>query len=60
MAIVDGSEVAEILPKVSPNQMAGLLEAVAADPYHGKADLPQLTNALQIDTGELFQIIESL
>ena len=42
----------EKLPRVSPNQVAGLVEALAAAPYHGRADLPALDQALQLGTEE--------
>src|SRR3954447_20729017 len=37
-----GTGIGTILPPVSTNLLAGLLEAVAAQPYNGKADLPDL------------------
>ncbi|NBX03452.1 MAG: ATP-binding cassette domain-containing protein [Alphaproteobacteria bacterium] len=50
----------EKLPRVSPNQIAGLVEALAAAPYNGRADLPALDQALQLGTDEIFQVVESL
>jgi NitT/TauT family transport system ATP-binding protein len=48
------------LPRVSANTIAGLVEAVAAQPYDGKADLPDLTADLQLEIDELFPVAESL
>ena len=50
----------EKLPRVSPNQIAGLVEALAKAPYHGRADIPALDQALQLGTDETLHIIESL
>jgi NitT/TauT family transport system ATP-binding protein len=50
----------EKLPRVSPNQIAGLVEAIAAAPYHGRADIPELDQAMQLGTDEMLHIIESL
>ncbi len=48
------------LPRISANAMAGLIEAVAAEPYNGLADLPKLTADLQLEIDELFPIAETL
>jgi len=48
------------LPRVSPNQIAGLVEALAGAPYYGRADLPALDHALQMGTDEILPIVESL
>ncbi|MGO1070929.1 ABC transporter ATP-binding protein [Lysobacter sp. CA199] len=48
------------LPQVSSNLIAGLIEAVAAAPYHGRADLPALAAHLRMEVDELFPIAESL
>ncbi|MBO0711158.1 MAG: nitrate/sulfonate/bicarbonate ABC transporter ATP-binding protein [Acetobacteraceae bacterium] len=48
------------LPLVGSNQMAGLLETLAAEPYHGRADLPALALSLQMETDELFPLGETL
>src|SRR5262244_2771917 len=37
-----GTGIAIVLPRTSPNVLSGLMEAVAADPYNGHADLPAL------------------
>ena len=45
---------------VSTNLMAGLLETLAAAPYDGRADLPPLAAALQLEADELLPIAEIL
>ncbi|MDX7950657.1 nitrate/sulfonate/bicarbonate ABC transporter ATP-binding protein [Lichenihabitans sp. Uapishka_5] len=55
-----GSGVGMVLPRVSTNSIAGLLEEVAAAPYNGKADLPHLADSLQLEIDELFPIAETL
>ncbi len=45
---------------VSTNLMAGLLETLAAAPYNGRADLPPLAGALQLEADELLPIAEIL
>jgi NitT/TauT family transport system ATP-binding protein len=48
------------LPPVSTNVMAGLIETVAAPPYDGKADLPEIARTLQLEIDELFPVAEIL
>jgi NitT/TauT family transport system ATP-binding protein len=48
------------LPPVSTNVMAGLIETVAAPPYDGKADLPEIARTLQLEVDELFPVAEIL
>jgi NitT/TauT family transport system ATP-binding protein len=48
------------LAPVSTNVIAGLIETVAAPPYHGKADLPELACNLQLEIDELFPVAEIL
>jgi NitT/TauT family transport system ATP-binding protein len=48
------------LHPVSTNLLAGLLETLAAPPYEGKADLPALAAALQLEADELLPIGETL
>ncbi|OYX74038.1 MAG: nitrate ABC transporter ATP-binding protein [Caulobacter sp. 32-67-35] len=55
-----GTGIGMVLPRVSTNTLAGLMEAVAAAPYDGKADLPQLARELQYEADELFPIAEVL
>jgi NitT/TauT family transport system ATP-binding protein len=48
------------LPPVSTNVMAGLIETVAAPPYSGKADLPEIARTLQLEIDDLFPVAEVL
>jgi NitT/TauT family transport system ATP-binding protein len=48
------------LPPISSNLISGLIEEVAAAPYNGKADLPDLTSDLQLEVDELFPVAETL
>jgi NitT/TauT family transport system ATP-binding protein len=45
---------------VSTNLMAGLLETLAAPPYNGRADLPAIAGALQLELDDLFPLGEAL
>jgi NitT/TauT family transport system ATP-binding protein len=40
--------------------IAGLIETVAAAPYDGKADLPEIARTLQLEIDELFPVAEIL
>jgi NitT/TauT family transport system ATP-binding protein len=48
------------LPQVSSNLLAGLMEAVAAAPFKGTADLPKIASDLQMEIDELFPVAETL
>src|ERR1700712_1276317 len=48
------------LHPVSTNLMAGLAETLAAPPYSGRADLPALAGALQLELDELLPMGEAL
>src|ERR1700723_912841 len=48
------------LPHISSNVLAGLMEAVAAAPFSGKADLPEIASDLQMEIDELFPVAETL
>src|SRR5450755_4292877 len=47
-------------PQVSSNLLAGLMEAVAAAPFKGTADLPKIASDLQMEIDELFPVAETL
>jgi NitT/TauT family transport system ATP-binding protein len=55
-----GAGIDMLLPRVSPNVLSGLLEAVAAPPYNGRADLPPLAASLQMEIDDLFPVAETL
>lgn len=48
------------LPQVSTNLMAGLIETLAAAPYHGRADMPEIARTLHLEVDDLFPIAEVL
>ncbi len=49
-----------ILPDVSPNALAGMLETLAGEQFGGKADLPELADELTMEIDELFPLTETL
>jgi NitT/TauT family transport system ATP-binding protein len=48
------------LHHVSPNQISGLIEALAAMPYDGKADLPDIAYEQELEVDELFPVAEAM
>jgi NitT/TauT family transport system ATP-binding protein len=55
-----GTGISMVLPRMSPNILAGLMETIAAEPYNGKADLPALAASLQMEIDELFPAADTL
>ncbi len=55
-----GLGIGSVLPRVSSNLLAGLLETVAAPPFNGTADLPKIASDLQMEIDELFPVAETL
>jgi NitT/TauT family transport system ATP-binding protein len=55
-----GTGISMVLPRISPNVLSGLLEAVAAAPYSGHADLPALAESLKMEIDDLFPAAETL
>lgn len=53
-----GTGIGMVLPAVSTNLLSGLMEAIAAAPFHGKADLPDIARNLQLD--DILTIAETL
>ena len=53
-------EAVHALHPVSTNLMAGLIETIAGEPYRGRADLPPLSAALQLELDELLPLGETL
>jgi NitT/TauT family transport system ATP-binding protein len=49
-----------VLPRVSANLLAGLVETLAAAPFNGKADLPVLADELAMESDEFLPVAESL
>ncbi|WP_122440328.1 AAA-associated domain-containing protein [Pseudomonas viridiflava] len=58
--VFPGTGLGMVLPHVSTNALAGLIEAIHAPPYCMKADLPELAGALHYNADELFPIAEVL
>jgi NitT/TauT family transport system ATP-binding protein len=55
-----GTGIGTVLPRVSSNELSGLLEAVAVPPFNGRADLPKIASDLQMEIDELFPVAETL
>ncbi len=55
-----GLGIGSVLPHVGSNILSGLMEAVAAPPFNGKADLPEIASDLQMEIDELFPVAETL
>jgi NitT/TauT family transport system ATP-binding protein len=56
----DPIDIAYRLPDASIQQLAGLLDALSAAPYEGRADLPHLAEAEHLQTDDLMVLIEAL
>jgi NitT/TauT family transport system ATP-binding protein len=54
------ASIAMPLHRVGTNLMAGLMETLAGPPYNGRADLPALAEALQLEADELLPLGETL
>ena len=48
------------LPRVSTNTLSGFMEAVAAAPFNGQADLPHIADELSMEIDDLFPVAETL
>jgi NitT/TauT family transport system ATP-binding protein len=55
-----GTGIGMILPRVSSNLLAGLIETVAGPPYNGEADLPVIATSLHMEIDDLFPVAETL
>ncbi len=55
-----GGGIDMILARVSSNLISGLIETVAAPPFSGKADLPEIASELQLEIDDLFPVAETL
>jgi len=58
--IFPGTGIAMVLPRVSPNRLAGLIELVAAEPHNGRADLPAIAGDFLMEVDDLFPVAETL
>jgi NitT/TauT family transport system ATP-binding protein len=52
--------VGTVLNHISSNELSGLIETLAGQPYNGHADLPVLAGQLQLEADELFHYGEAL
>jgi NitT/TauT family transport system ATP-binding protein len=59
-AQTQGNAIELPLTHVSPNQISGLIEALAAAPYNGKADLPDIAYEQELEVDELFPVAEAM
>jgi NitT/TauT family transport system ATP-binding protein len=55
-----GTGIAMVLPRVSTNSLAGLIEEVDGNPFDGKASMAELADSLQLEADELFPMAETL
>ena len=55
-----GTGIGMVLPEVNTNLLAGLMEQIAAPPFKGKADLPELAGEIMMEIDELFPVAETL
>jgi len=55
-----GAGIGTILPRVSSHLLSDLLEVVAKPPYDGKADLPVIAAALNMEIDDLLPVAETL
>src|ERR1700761_7593986 len=55
-----GLGIGTVMPHISSNLLAGLMETVAGAPFHGMADLPKIASDLQMEIDELFPVAETL
>lgn len=58
--IFPGTGIGMVLPRVSSNALSGLIEALAAAPFNGRADLPVLRESLHMTGDELLKLGEVL
>jgi NitT/TauT family transport system ATP-binding protein len=58
--VFPGVGIGMVLPRVSTNILAGLMETVNAKPFDGAAHLPELAEDLHYEADELFPIAETL
>jgi NitT/TauT family transport system ATP-binding protein len=58
--VFPGTGIAMVLPRVSTNSIAGLIEEVDGTPFDGKASMSELADSLQLEADELFPMAETL
>ncbi|WP_426265070.1 AAA-associated domain-containing protein [Sphingomonas sp. PWP1-2] len=55
-----GTGITMVLPRVSTNTLAGLIEEVDGTPFNGRASMAELADSLQLEIDDLFPIAETL
>lgn len=55
-----GTGIAMVLPRVSTNSLAGLIEEVDGTPFDGRAGMAELADSLQLEIDELLPMAETL
>ena len=55
-----GMGISMVLPRVSTNSLAGLIEEVDGTPFEGRASMADLADSLQLEIDDLFPIAETL
>ena len=58
--VFPGNGIAMVLPRVSTNSLAGLIEEVDGTPFDGRASMSELADSLQLEADELFPMAETL
>ena len=58
--VFPGTGIAMVLPRVSTNTLAGLIEEVDGTPFNGKASMAELADSLQLEIDDLFPMAETL
>ncbi len=58
--VFPGTGIAMVLPRVSTNSIAGLIEEVDGTPFDGHASMSELADSLQLEADELFPMAETL
>ena len=58
--VFPGTGIAMVLPRVSTNSIAGLIEEVDGTPFDGRASMSELADSLQLEADELFPMAETL
>jgi NitT/TauT family transport system ATP-binding protein len=58
--VQQAASIAMPLNYVSPSQISGLVEALAAAKYDGKADLPDIAYEQELEVDELFPVAEAM
>ena len=58
--VFPGTGIQMVLPRVSTNALAGLIEEVDASPFDGRAAMADLADQLQLEVDDLFPMAETL